>query len=376
MASPIEKSQFSVYDFMGYIVPGMFFSTMIFIVYMGIGRRSSTVRYLLELFERISNGTFSTTLIDFAILGFASIFLLVVFYLVGHLIATISHLTIDRVLVFSLLKYPFIRKLHLTDKNDYFIMFIHALIWSFLVFSYWFLLIYLLFELMLMMQLSLIFLLISLSITAVRVFVIPMFPKESDDQLVSESSLLGRISKWFFLKLSQFFINPMIKLLFIDRGFQPEFINEVKQRYKDTFNLDMAPYDTNVYWMMHNYVVSHSTIFEKYKNNWLRLYGLCRNIAMASSLICGLQLILTFKYDHVISGIPNLQVCFLCAVMAPIFLFRYFVLFYNYLTKNVIRCFYLLTTPSCNPSTPAGYTTGTFSIPSWTSVSADQSEPE
>lgn len=373
MTSLFEKSHFSIYDFMGYIIPGCFFSTLLFVVFMGVGKRSSIVCYVLEIYEHVSRGTMNSTVLEILLLGFVSFFALVLFYLVGHVIATISHLTIDRVLVFSLLKYPFIKKLDLPGTNDYFIMALHALIWFTMIAAYLFLLAYLMFNWWFSLTISLNILLLCIIIAIIRVCVIPICSNSPDELLVSNENWPGRYSKKVYGFINRCTINPISKLLFLERKFSENFIATVKQRFEETFNVPMSDSDTNTYWLIHHYVISRSGVFEKYKNNWLRLYGLCRNTAMASSLICGLQVLLSLKYRLVISGTPNMQVCALCAVIAPLFLFRYLVLYYNYYTKNLIRAFYLLSSPNCDNVNTSGNPTVSFSIPNWTTTEGNQS---
>lgn len=376
MTDLIDKSHYSIYDFMGYIIPGCFFTSVLFIVFIGIGSNSTLVSYITHSYDAMSHKTANPAIIEIVTVALVFFFALVIFYLVGHFIATIGHLTIDRILVFSLLKYPIIKKLGFSGTNDYFIMAVHAIIWGLFLISYFFLLLFLLLRWRCGLNISLNTLLISLAILWCRIVLIPIFSNSADDLLVKNEHWLGKISKSVYTFVYRCSINPMAKLLFLEKKFHHEFIDEIKQRYQENFNVKMSESDTNTYWLIHHYVVSHSSVFEKYKNNWLRLYGLCRNIAMASSLICGLQVLLTLKYSNVITATPNMQVCFLCALIAPIFLFRYLILYYNYYTKNLIRAFYLLTTPSCNNSN-YNMPSVSFSFPNWSSADYNRpSEPD
>ncbi len=343
MTTSIEKSHFSIYDFIGYIIPGMFFTTLLVVVFAGIDERSSIVCYVKEILQHISFGASGSTVVNIGVVGFVALFVFIVFYLVGHVIATISHLTIDRVLVYSLLKYPIHLKLAIESNNDNFIMALHGLIWFLVVVTYIVLCVFVITNSYLWLSIALNVFLFTLLMAACRVVFIPLFSASSEPQLFKNDSKMGVFSASigkFFDRLS---VRPIVKLLFLDRGFNPQFTSTVKDKFSEVFGLEIREADTNTYWLMHHYVVGKSSVFEKYKNNWLLLYGLCRNICLASSLICGLQLLLTLKYNHVILGTPNMQVFILCMIMAPIFLLRYLVMYYNYYTKNIIRAFYVLT---------------------------------
>jgi len=358
MSDRAEKSPFSLYDFMGYIIPGMLFLTFLSLIYLSIRSQSTMYGFIFKTYEKLTQSPLKSTLVlELGVVGGLSFIALSAFYLAGHFIAALSHVLIDRILVFSLLKYPILVRLDLVndEDRDYPKMLINLLLFISVIAIYVLITVHYLFE-----EVRLIFIVKSIILCLIAGFISlrlvlpaiwkavyaafhPNDPNNDKCKIIQPDSWLYKVMKWVYRLLESLILTPLKKALFLDREFDSEFKERVKEGYRDLFYIKPENSKTNVYWLMHYHVLNKNEKMEAYQTNWLRLYGLCRNVTCASFLVIVFQIFLSFKYTGIFTSPPSLQVCVVCIIISPIFLIRYLVLYYNYYTKNLIRSFYILT---------------------------------
>ncbi len=357
MSNTTDKSPFSLYDFMGYIIPGMLFLTFMSLIYLTIRSQSTMYGFIYKIYEKLIQSPFESTLIlDIGIVGGLSFIALSAFYMAGHFIAALSHLFIDRILVFSLLKYPILVRLDIVnDDRDYPKMLMNMMLFISVIAIYGLITVHYVFDdvrlvfivksIILCLIVGILFLRLILPAIWKTVYVVcnPKDPNKDKYKMVKPDSWLFQGMKWVFVVLEALILTPIKKALFLDREFDKEFTDRVKDSYAELFNTKPENSKTNVYWLMHYYVLTKNDKMEAYQTNWLRLYGLCRNVSFASFLVILFQIFLSFKYTGIFTSPPSLQVCIICISISPVFLIRYLVLYYNYYTKNLIRSFYILT---------------------------------
>lgn len=364
MADKADKSPFSLYDFMGYIIPGMLFLTFISLIYITIRGQSSMYGFIHEMYDKLIKSPFQSTLVlDLGVVGGISFIALSAFYLAGHFIAALSHLIIDRILVFSLLKYPILVRLDIVNEEDrdYPKMLINMILMVLVIAIYTLIMLHYIFnEVRLVIFVKSIVICLILSVLFLRLVVATVWKSiysachpndlgKDKYKMIKPESWLYRCMKWVFLLFESLFLTPIKKALFLNREFDSEFKDNIKSSYLTLFNIKPENSKTNVYWLMHYYVLSKNSKMEAYQTNWLRLYGLCRNVAFSLFLVILCQILLSYKYSGIFTTPPSLQICILCILTSPVFLMRYLVLYYNYYTKNLLRCFFILTQDGTRP---------------------------
>lgn len=348
MTSRIEKSPFSLYDFMGYIIPGIIFLSFMALSYLSIGDESDMYHFLrTHLYPKLITPKTSSFVYDIGMIGFLTFFGLSAFYIMGHFIATLSHLTIDRVIVYSLLKYPILTNFDLVEKEDrdYPVMLFNLTLLLIVVGIFALLAVNYVKNQNVLVEhaIKLFYLLIASS--AVRVILpvlIGLLPRKDKRMSMNPEWRLFKLLERIYRLLEGVTISPMLSALFMNKRFDDGFKTRVIERFKEVFGLDPIKEKTNVYWLMHYYVIRRSSKLEAYQTNWHRLYGLCRNVSFACFMIVVLQIYLCTKYSNVLCSAPGPQISILCITLSTVFLFRYLVLYSNYYTKNLVRSFFIL----------------------------------
>ena len=327
---------FSMYDFFGYLFPGLILVLGLFLYgYFELHLRNSILedqRQLLldlkKIFE-MSPLIFGTLLMLMGLVGV---------YLIGHVVATISHIIIDRLIVGNVIQYPYTLFLRISKKQRavadivnrvaiflFFSMIVFCLIANFTQEN---LIATIFFKVFFVALCVLVFIRICL-------IIIRAYKEESkwpDDHkvymwLIKESQSFDRI-----------FTKPIQQILMIDKPFEDEQAECIRNRIKTKLNLDSEKAGSDNFWYPCLYSMRNET-YAKMIYNWLHLYSLNRNVCTSFFI-----LLLIPVYSSFHSGNYNHSVWI--SVTSALMLFfggRYLMLYYTYYTKNVFRSFMILT---------------------------------
>jgi hypothetical protein len=338
MASAKDYSPFvpfDLYDFFGYLFPGIIFatSTLIFVSQFDL--------LISEPFKSVIDATKDPSLL----FGLAAIVAgVVVLYVLGHFVATISHIIIDRVLIDGIEGYPINFLLQIPRQTREY---------SESTFKY----LFAAYNLLLLMPVFiadypslhtvLSILLGSIALLILQRFLI-MLVRSTDAgkaraRRVGDNKLLRT-----FLLPSRYCIDPLIgflkRLLGLDRGFSDSFIATYKTIFHAQFaNLEANDVGSENYWLPAMRAMAHNHSHEKTLQTWLHLYGFARNASAAfylsASLIIGH---LYFNPEmHTTFARVQLGILFSLAVILGL---RYWILYSHYYSKGVIRAFVESTT--------------------------------
>lgn len=321
---------FDLYDFFGYLFPGIIFGTCV-TFFLG--------EFYPPIYESYQSFIFQYNQAPFLLGSFVALSGIVILYALGHFIATISHIIIDRVLIDGVEGYPinFLLKIP-RETREY-----SESTFKYLFTTYNLLLVmpvFILDEKQLHTILMILFIIISCLILQRIIVMLVRFKGEG--RVLSRK--LGDQNVFrIFLWPSRYFIDPIIaffrKLLGLDRRFPDSFIAMYKKLFHERFNpLEANDVGSENYWLPAFHAVANNRSHEKTLQTWLHLYGFSRNASAAfylsSSLIVGH---LFFNPEMHTSFIRiQLGIQWLLAVILGL---RYWILYSHYYSKGVIRAF-------------------------------------
>lgn len=321
---------FDLYDFFGYLFPGILFSISIVVFYIQLD---------LTIITKTTNYLSSSGDINF-ILGLALVIgSIVVLYTLGHFIATLSHIIIDRVLLDGIEGYPVNFLLKISKPTRPFsastFKYIFALYNSLIILPIFIQE----FQLYKCISYSLLILLGLLILQRVIIMYIrhitnnPEFTREFGNKKIF----------LIFLLPSKYIIDPIIefvrRLLGLDREFPDPFIKLYENLFTNRFGgLKFKEVDTENYWLPVFSVKTQNEVHDRTLHTWLHLYGYARNASAAFYLSS--TLIIIHILHNPTAYNPGIRIhigilWFLSAFMG----IRYWILYSHYYTKGVIRAF-------------------------------------
>jgi hypothetical protein len=326
---------FDLYDFFGYIFPGVLFSVSMLLFYDQLHPA-----FYKDWFLQNSNSREIPFILGLGIVV-ASI---VILYAMGHVIATLSHIIVDRVLIDGIEGYPVNFLLDLPQKDREY---------SEATFKYLFAFFNVLVLLpSLPVSYSVVFY-GAISLTAVivilviqRIIVMLIHLRKHGREITRRYG-----DKKFFralLRPSQLLIDPGIqflrKLLGMDRRFSDQFIKTFKKIFDSRFRgLKSQDEGSENYWLTAFASASGDEVHDRTITTWLHLYGFARNACAALYLSSILILCHIMFNEGAFTGLVPLQIglqWFLAAILG----IRYWILYSHYFTKGVIRAFVELQT--------------------------------
>lgn len=368
---------FNMYDFFGYIFPGVLFVSIVLLTLFESNDFSALIK---SLFDKL-NGS-KTVIVVFAIF-----IAFVVVYLVGHIVATISHILIDRIIVGIIFKYPHetiigsdkdIKKERIIAWPMQKLMAILALILPILI----------------VLKIGRTFQLVIYGLIGIILFcrLVANILKTADTRFegIEEADIKDIVKVCHFrsetlrvfgkyikqikdaedttkllLKVGRLALLIMLSVLYVVFGIPGWFIEilvvgpiknilstnksldknigeTIRRHIKEDFKFPPEEIGSDNYWIPCLYIIKNA-VYERYIMNWLHLYSMNRNACMGSYLnlvlICYL-----IKVDQI--GYPNLGevqfLAFAMFAMTVLFGMRYLMLYYTYYTKNIYRFYYLM----------------------------------
>jgi hypothetical protein len=334
MASPRDFSPFvpfDLYDFFGYLFPGVIFAASLLIFY-GQLHTGSFVSWHTDLDMPFVMG-----------LGVV-IVAVVLLYSLGHFIATISYIIIDRVLVEGIEGYPVNHYLRLTKVSREY---------SEATFKY----LFVLFNLLMLTPIlpvshsamgftAVVLMALILLLIIQRLIVMVVHQRAGGRELARR--LGGMWQFRLFLIPDQWILSWIIqsvrKLFGMDRQFPQQFIDLYKVAFEKRFHgvsIDQASSEN--YWLSAFAASSADPMHDRTLHTWLHLYGFSRNASAALCLSSTLILLHLLLDKSAFTGLVPLQVgiqWFLAAVLG----LRYWNLYSHYYTKGIVRAFVEIST--------------------------------
>ncbi len=327
-----SSTPFDLYDIFGYIVPGLIFlvfSITIMSVFDGdfplksqIFSKLHEISYeeLKELKDNVPWWVEVTLLIS----------TISIIYIIGHIIASLSSLLIDKYLVKKIAGYPSQKLFNIPFNLDFSIGFYKFM---FLIINLY--LVRLMFfsnpsrtEKILGGVVLTIIIIGKLSLSTKKI--------QNNSKLQTRLDKFGLILSWPF----NFIIHFIEKSFSLNESFNDEFIGNYKTRFKELFKLELETANTNIYWLSYCYVVEKNDHMKDIIRHFLRLYGFTRNLSTSFFLL--FLMILSIKLHgsvHVYRLNVAASLSLLCSL---ILIIRYYYLYYNYYSKFIFRAFLYL----------------------------------
>ncbi|MBP9119673.1 MAG: hypothetical protein KBF59_02290 [Ignavibacterium sp.] len=316
---------FTLYDFFGYLFPGVFFSSGIlwFMRKMDLKVIDSSYKHIVEI-----NATMPF------VTGFIMVILIVaIFYIVGHFIATFSHIILDRLIVSGILYYPIHRLLNSKNNIDYKPGIIYRLIIIVLIIISWLPII----NIDLAKSYIDIFGYIIcglLVIKTINFFIYNSNKLKSSKLLTLYKRCKNCLNNFLSVSFDKFILllESVIQTnRLLDEGIRSEFNKKFQSKHPTVQNLS-----SEQYWLPFYEIVSKNPTHATLITNWLHIYSFSRNISAASFLLSGF-LIVILNYNLEFDGIK--YYISILNIVAIIFYMRYWMIYYTYYTKGIIRSY-------------------------------------
>lgn len=283
----------------------------------------------------------------------------IVCYSLGHLIGSFSAFFIDRILVGSALKYPYLVLFKLAENNINYNQV--KLRYAIGILS---ILLNLIFILSLFIYAPytfgvLIFLFLVLLFIFLHLFSPITLNKENESSAALQTKKLTERRAY---KILNFLFGLLFKILKTYLGiyisFSDDFINKFKVVYKSIFQTDMEKDGVNVYWFTRNYITEKSPALNSLLNNWFNLYSFSRNLSTCFYIafiyivfLININLLFDDCYNHIfLSRFFSSHYNFITykisiigvLIISLVMLIRYYYLYYTYYNKFLYRTFYYL----------------------------------
>jgi len=321
-----QKSNFQIpfdfYDFFGYLFPGTIMSIYL-LIFFSYAFPTMNLSNLLTIFSIDKEPIVSGLLKTFAII--------VLIYVIGHFIATISSIIIDKILISGISGYPILFLLDLKKESRPFIAATYKYLFLF-------------------MNLTIVcsFFAINPWIFVVLIFLILVL---IGIRIIIE---ISRQSNWKMLESVKrqnwirYYIAPMKWIDIVaksanaavggDRKFPAQFIEKYKEIFNKKYQLDCKNLGSENYWLSYFITVRNDPSSLALFRTWLHLYGFARNLSAASFIMSFLITAIIIIYQPLYLKPARLQLS-ITYLIAWVFLARYWILYRSYYTKSIIRAF-------------------------------------
>lgn len=364
------KTPFTPYDVLAYLIPGLTCVSAIayyeFVLAQHVppDKLHAPFQHVGQWVETLHCGQDSGS--SWAIQFLALLGVVTALYVVGHIIASLSELCLDRFMLHKATGYPREKLLELHDKQGrdisrpfyrgtFFWINLAALLCygqvlcpkyeAWLINGVWFI--------TGGVVVGFVFKIMASGLTA----------PQCAFEICFRKTLLWRAWKALFMFLLTWVYAGPIRLIgkfYNDivqpqRGFDEEFRRIFKAKFRTLFAMDAEKAQSNVYWLPYIYIAEKSEILNKVLINWLNLYGLMRNLSMAFYLAFIYTTVSLSFEGH---NLPEKEG--LCAKYLPLALFalsmisllRFYYLYSAYYTKFLYRAFVFLVTQAETDKAP------------------------
>lgn len=342
----IGKSKIPItgYDLLGYLIPGSLLIMLIYIfeyiIKLNYGNptvKTPIINMVESVFSYKGNGFLPNAIL------FSS--LCIIFYIIGHIIASAASFLADHCLVAKGHGYPYelLLKLKPLDNQD------RKVSQGFYLGSFFWVNAYIAIKFISFSQgVSNLFFIPR--IIAIYVF-LAFLAKIVYHQRIFMPEIIknSRVGKFIAYVLQKVYPGPYLMLLnlFIkafsaSMQFNDDFIGEYKQKFSQRFNMDYHKAGSNNFWLSYIYVIENCPDSAPLITNWLHLYAFARNISMGFYLAL-LYILIDFKIQRVsFLSKPSPEPHYLALLFlgcAALFLMRYIYLYFSYFSKFTFRAF-------------------------------------
>ena len=363
----LSHTTLTPYDVLGYVTPGaavliavLGFETGIQITATGLLHVHTPVYTGVVFILSLLRGT------EWVLSALLLIAALATVYLVGHVVASISALCIDRMYVERSHGYPFELLLGLPSnafRNPYTKPFARALFFwanAYIALRYWATvqdvfdhataatsLVLLVARTVGWAVVALILMKFVVSVPYGRGRTWLAWPLEKTPLGRGSVRVLGGIIKLAAVPYD-LIVNPLGGYLHTREPFDESFRNHYEAAFKRLFDMNPTAVGTNNFWFSLIHLKEQSPQLAELAENWLRLYGFARNLGAALYLAFLYCLVWLIAQGQYLGGLPGYNVLVLMTV-PPLFfvgalamLIRYYYLYVDYYSKYVFRCFVYL----------------------------------
>lgn len=357
------KNPFSTYDLFGYLIPGAIALLAVgafeFWVKLQIGNVSQPVTFHLPFIKAITETARPFFISeDLVLSGIFLIILLVVAYAAGHIVSSLSSISLDRVLIYKGYGYPYQQLLHLEyPKNNWetgpFYRGLFFWINTYLLLRYY---------TIIYPDVSLDRLVNWVGWYIIAITIIKLIISNTNilplRWVISHTpyGLKCLTNKFFKIIILKLFAGPydvfarsLSRVINTRDRFSEEFIASYKNTFYKLFGLDSNKAETNNYWLTKCFVAFKSPALNTMLENWHHLYSYARNLSTAfylAYIYCFFSIFLQFKEFRVVNDYVIYLIPIIYFILSLIMLKRYYYLYNIYYSKFLFRAFYFLNQPN------------------------------
>lgn len=354
------STSLSVYDVFGYVVPGSVFLGLIYAFDFSIS--NNTMLRPIDMFgwgvalSHVEVAKPSTSVLtafselntvlagaDDLVVLYSVLFvvaLLISVYTLGHLIASISSLVLDRMLIRSGHGYPYSHLLGISNEwknvtrfsmsvNRGLFFWLNSALLSIFI-SAWF---------------HITSLLVRVSIIALICFLIIRIVVSI--VILSNCGINGRIWKFYgviqFLGIYDVIFYILNKILRLETSFSEQLVERYNSIFEKRFNIPYRYQETSNFWFSYIDVIERSPRLSTLAMNWRNLYGFSRNMSTAFYLVYiyeGIRIYNNKEYFGMIYHASIYRTCVILILISALgMLVRYYYLYSCYFTRFVFRAF-------------------------------------
>jgi len=353
---PRVRIPFTSYDVFGYVIPGTILLVAIYLFEVWarheIGTSCHTPIY--TILKQARTIVFSQ---DWVLSIFLIFIFLIIAYAIGHLIATLSSLVLDRILIYKGYGYPYKFLLNIKSKKNL----QHPIRKPYYRGMFFWLNFYIILRYVNFSFLSNVTIIHDIADGLGWFLLSCLFAKIIGSHIRAHPK--GRIYrffypgkgrhirnayKWFNVRIFAAIYDGITNTLssYIDsrKAFDEKFIEKYRECFIKNFGLDPNESSTNNYWLSYCYVVDNSQTFNSMLANWLHLYAFSRNLSTA------LYIAFIYGFISLRFQINSLSNSNLVLILLPILFFlasllmltRYYYLYVLYYSKFLFRSFVYL----------------------------------
>jgi len=357
------KTPFTPYDVLAYLIPGLTFVGSIAYYEFSLAQHvpaeklHATFQHIGKWVESLHCGQNSGT--SWALQFLLLLGCVAALYVVGHIIASLSEIFLDRILVHKATGYPREKLLDFHDKSGREIsrpFYKGTFFWVNTVVFMCYCSVLVSIQYREWLHCGIRWMAYTmLVVIIVKILTSWLKPPRNSFELKFRSTWFWKtIKRIIIFVLTNIYAGPvkLISSFYNDlvqpkRGFDDTFQKIFRKRFKEVFGMEAETALSNTYWLPYIYVVEKSETMNRILINWLNLYSFMRNLAMAFYL--------AFMYmtvSLVVEGNNLPKGEGLCALYLPAVLFsvsmisllRFYYLYSAYYTKFLYRAFVYLVT--------------------------------
>lgn len=344
---------FNAYDFFGYLLPGIVFVSLL-CIWQFYAFYHGSIEVFSEWNKFISDGGLVGGILIIAVV-------ISTLYFSGHIVATISHVFFDRILVRDILGYPFEKLLDKNSATDSMLqtkmssnkpfdgepiyssafLFLQALVFMGPIFVEITSRLYNAYHHsdpnMSNKSIADIGLYIFATFQIFNVMLIGQWISKSLSTKV-KYPFVDAVCNFVYLKIVLISRSVFEKITACDVPMNEETVKKFNTKFKKTFGYKGPP-NSDWYWMS-TILLQKDPVAYRNMSNWLNLYGYLKNFSMASILVAFIISTYHWKliiWDHQACNLVGSRMLLAMLFFGVILASRYWIIYRNYYTKYIVR---------------------------------------